>query len=90
MRYSVRHRTFYEYGERMSSGQSLGHLTLRGTPNQTVLSSVVDVHPQPEEQSAWLDAFGNPVTSFTITAPHDTLEVVATSEVDVTSARNVI
>jgi len=84
MRYSVRHRTFYEYGERMSSGQSLGHLTLRGTPNQTVLSSVVDVHPQPEEQSAWLDAFGNPVTSFTITAPHDTLEVVATSEVDVT------
>ncbi|MCU1394127.1 MAG: transglutaminase [Ilumatobacteraceae bacterium] len=84
MRYSVRHRTFYRYGERMSSGQSLGHLTPRTTPNQTLVSSSITVAPEPEEVSEWLDAFGNPVNSFTITSPHETLEVVATSLIDVT------
>ena len=83
IRYAVRHRTFYHYGERMSSGQSLGHLTPRSTPHQTVNSSGLDVRPQPEEHSQWLDAFDNPVDSFTITSPHETLEVVATSQVDV-------
>jgi len=85
-RYSIRHRTFYRYGEKMSSGQSLGHLTLRTTPNQTVLASSIAVDPVPEDCTEWLDAFGNPVYSFTITAPHDTLEVVASSVVDVTVA----
>ncbi|MEO6125310.1 MAG: transglutaminase family protein [Ilumatobacteraceae bacterium] len=84
MRYSIRHRTFYRYGEKMSSGQSLGHLTLRATPNQTVIESSIEVNPQPEDQVEWLDAFGNPVNSFTITEPHDTLEVIARSIVDVT------
>lgn len=83
MRYSVRHRTFYRYGERMSSGQSIGHLTPRSTPHQTVISSSIEVHPTPEDHSSWLDAFANPVDSFTIATPHDTLEVIATSEVDV-------
>ena len=84
MRYTVRHRTFYKYGERMSSGQSLGHLTPRMTPHQTLISSTIAVNPQPEEQSDWVDAFGNTVNAFTITSPHETLEVVAQSEVEVT------
>ena len=83
MRYLVRHRTFYLYGEKMSSGQSLGHLTPRATPHQTVNSSSMLVDPEPEDRSSWLDAFGNPVDSFTITSPHETLEVIATSQVDV-------
>ena len=83
MRYSVRHRTFYRYGEKMSSGQSLGHLTLRATPNQHVIESSIEVSPTPEDITEWSDAFGNPVNSFTITEPHDTLEVVANSLVDV-------
>ncbi len=83
MRYSVRHRTYYRYGEKMSSGQSLGHLTPRGTPHQTVIASTISVNPEPEEYSEWLDAFDNPVNSFTITSPHEFLEVVATSEVEV-------
>lgn len=82
MRYAVRHRTYYEYGERMSSGQSIGHLTPRSTPNQNIVTSSLEVHPDPEDRSSWADAFGNPVDSFTITSPHDTLEVVATSTVD--------
>ncbi|MCU1390232.1 MAG: transglutaminase domain protein, partial [Ilumatobacteraceae bacterium] len=40
--------------------------------------------PEPEECSEWSDAFDNVVNSFTITSPHETLEVVATSEVEVT------
>ncbi len=83
MRYTVRHRTYYQYGERMSSGQSIGRLTPRSTPNQTVISSSLEVHPDPEDRSSWIDAFGNPVDSFTITSPHNTLEVIATSVVDV-------
>ena len=84
MRYAIRHRTFYRYGEKMSSGQSLGHLTLRPTPNQTVIESTITVTPEPEDCTEWVDPFGNPVNSFTITAPHDSLEVVANSIVDVT------
>lgn len=84
MRYTVRHRTFYKYGERMSSGQSLGHLTPRMTPHQTLISSTIAVNPEPEEHSDWVDAFGNTVNAFTITSPHETLEVVADSEVEVT------
>ena len=84
MRYTVRHRTFYRYGERMSSGQSLGHLTPRDTPNQRLVSSTIAIAPEPEERSEWPDAFDNIVNSFTITSPHETLEVVATSEVEVT------
>jgi len=83
-RYSVRHRTFYRYGERMSSGQSISHLTPRSTDRQQLVSSDITVFPEPEERDQWLDAFGNRVDSFTITAPHDTLEVIATSIVDVT------
>ena len=82
MRYAVRHRTYYKYGERMSSGQSLGHLTPRATPNQVLVSSSIAVNPEPEEQSDWVDVFGNTVNAFTITSPHETLEVVATSEVE--------
>jgi transglutaminase-like putative cysteine protease len=84
MRYSIRHRTSYRYGEKMSSGQSLGHLTLRATPHQQVITSSIAVSPEPEDITEWLDAFGNPVSSFTITEPHDSLEVVASSLVDVT------
>ena len=67
----------------MSSGQSIGHLTPRNTANQSVVSTSLDISPEPEDRSTWLDAFGNPVDSFTITSPHETLEVVATSTVDV-------
>ena len=84
MNYSVRHRTFYRYGQKMSSGQSLGHLTPRSTPWQVVRSSSIEIEPVPEERDVWSDAFGNPVDSFTITTPHDTLEVIAHCDVDVT------
>ena len=84
MRYRVRHRTYSRYGERMSSGQSLGHLTPRETAHQKLVSSSITVSPEPEETSTWVDAFGNSVNSFTITSPHEWLEVVATSVVDVT------
>jgi transglutaminase-like putative cysteine protease len=68
----------------MSSGQSLGHLTPRTTPHQVLLDSSIEIAPEPDERDAWVDAFGNPVDAFTIAAPHDELDVVSTSTVDVT------
>ena len=82
-RYSVRHRTFYRYGQKMSSGQSIGHLRPRDTPNQDVVSASIAVEPAPEDRTSWIDSFGNPVDSFTITARHETLEVVSMCSVDV-------
>src|SRR5262245_57653613 len=87
MLYRIRHRTFYRYGERMSSGQSVGHLTPRSTPRQRVLASTIDVRPEPEERIEWIDSFGNPVNSFVFAALHDSLEVVASSDVEVTVQR---
>jgi transglutaminase-like putative cysteine protease len=84
MKYSVRHRTLYHYGQTMIGGQSIGHLTPRETPWQTSHSASVAVYPVPEEREQWRDRFANPVDGFTITSPHDTLEVISCCDVTVT------
>ena len=79
--YSVVHRTSYRYGARMSSGATIAHLVPRGSPHQRVSSSTLQVVPQPDERVDWRDVFGNTTSSLSINAPHDGLELVASSTV---------
>jgi len=81
--YLVTHRTLYSYGARVSDGYSLAVLVPRSTPNQTVLASGVVVEPSPDERDERVDQFGNSIVQFGLHHPHDHLEVVATSRVEV-------
>lgn len=81
--YLVTHRTLYSYGARVSDGYSLAVLVPRSTANQTVLASGVVVEPSPDERDERVDQFGNSIVQFGLHHPHDHLEVVATSRVEV-------
>lgn len=81
-RYRVVHRTTYRYGAQMTSGQTVAHLRLRATSAQEVLSSFARCEPLADEASSWIDGFGNLVDMFVVRHPHDTLDVVAESEVE--------
>jgi transglutaminase-like putative cysteine protease len=82
-RYRIEHRTSYQYGAPMSGGHSVAHLVPRATADQAVVHSVIGSDPDADEMVSWLDAFDNLVTYLGVHRPHDRLEVVATSEVDV-------
>jgi transglutaminase-like putative cysteine protease len=82
-RLRVRHRTSYRYGAMMSSGVTLVRLRPRDTPHQRVVESRIVVDPEPGERDEWTDAFGNLVVLARAREPHDHLEVLAESVVDV-------
>lgn len=66
----------------MTDGYTVGCLTPRTNPWQYVHS--VDVHAEPAASGTdrYIDAWGNTITQFGMHTPHDTVEFVAISEVD--------
>lgn len=83
MSFHITHRTRYRYHSNVVSGYSEARLLPRDEPDQAVRSSTLTVVPEPADVRERHDYFGNRVTFFTIHEPHSTLEVTATSEVDV-------
>ena len=79
-RYRVVHRTEYRYGATMIDGYSVACVLARPTPSQTVASSVVTTHPDPDEFDEREDVFGNRVVQFGLHRPHDGLVVEAITE----------
>jgi transglutaminase-like putative cysteine protease len=82
-RFHVRHSTLYQYESSMNSTQMIAHLVPRATPQQQVVESTFVTSPIAEHRRTHLDVFGNLVTYFAIDTPHDQLEVIAESTVDV-------
>jgi transglutaminase-like putative cysteine protease len=82
-RYSIRHRTVYDYEGEVVHAHQLLHLLPRACERQTVLRHAVEVTPAPARQSDEVDPFGNPVTRLEFERPHKRLEVVAELEVQV-------
>lgn len=82
-RYSIRHRTTYEYEGEVVHAHQLLHLLPRACERQTVRRHALEVTPAPAKQSQEVDAFGNPVTRLEFDRPHKRLEVVAELEVEV-------
>ena len=89
VRYVVVHETNYDYEHPVGLSRQVLHLTPRDTAFQTCRAHALDISPTPEILAVTTDAFGNPITSLSIEADHQTLEVRAESWVDVT-ARPVI
>jgi transglutaminase-like putative cysteine protease len=83
MRYRVRHETEYLYSVPVTDGYTVAHLLPRDSVHQRVLSSSLDISPQPSEYEETVDAFGNRVVHFAVHRSHDALGVVADLEVEV-------
>lgn len=85
IRYRVVHRTTYAYANSVSLCHNEAHLVPRDTPAQRCVRSEVAVDPRPAARSERRDFFGNHVLYFAVQEPHATLEVTATSEIDLDS-----
>ena len=90
MEYQVRHTTRYSYEHPVGSSYQSLHLTPRSFARQNVHHASITVSPEPLNQDARTDFFGNPVTDLFIRDPHDTLTIVAESRVVVTANEDVL
>lgn len=82
-RFRVRHHTQYRYGRPMADSFTRAFLLPRPTARQEVLHTSIRVEPEPDEMAETTDVFGNRVVQFAVHRSHDTLDVLAESEVDV-------
>jgi transglutaminase-like putative cysteine protease len=82
-RYRVTHRTAYAYDAAVAAGHTIARLTPRSLPHQDVHASDVASVPAPTHRRTHVDGFGNIVTYLAVDAPHDHLEVTATSDVTI-------
>jgi transglutaminase-like putative cysteine protease len=83
MYYTVVHNTTYDYENPVLHGHHLAHLKPRATPNQYVAYHELSVSPEPASAQALIDYFGNNIHHFEVLSPHDRLEVIARTELEV-------
>jgi transglutaminase-like putative cysteine protease len=81
--YHVTHRTTYRYGVPISSAHLLAALSPRDLPWQRVRDHQLSCTPEPGHREEFDDAAGNRLTYLSVSAPHDSLELVGSSWVDV-------
>jgi transglutaminase-like putative cysteine protease len=86
VRYRISHRTTYQYGMPMADGYTVAHLLPRPTAHQVVETAEVIVDPVPDERAERIDVFGNRVLQLGVHHAHDTLTLLAESEVVVAPA----
>lgn len=82
MKYRVTHTTEFLYKARVGICYNEARLLPRKLPSQNLLSSSLEINPQPDDYYERFDYFGNRTVYFSIQQPHKQLEVTATSEVD--------
>ena len=85
MRYKVQHRTEYEYDDRVTNSFGVAYIRPRVLPWQQVHESSVTIEPVPDDSSRDLDYYGNAVTYFQVTEPHELLGIYGASEVEVSA-----
>ncbi|MBS44579.1 MAG: hypothetical protein CMH83_15730 [Nocardioides sp.] len=83
MKYAVRHTTTYTYDKPVSDSLGVAHLRPRVLPWQTVEDYEVQVAPAPNDLREDLDHYGNHVTYFQLTEPHQRLVVEGRGTVEV-------
>jgi transglutaminase-like putative cysteine protease len=90
MEYLVKHTTEYTYEQPVGSSYQSLHLTPRTFARQQVHHAAITVSPEPLNQDARTDFFGNPVTDLFIRDQHDTLTIHSESSVVVTANEDVL
>jgi transglutaminase-like putative cysteine protease len=79
------HSTTYLYSDPVSVCHTEVHLAPREHERQHLLDHSLSIHPEPQSALARKDYFGNPVTSFSISEPHETLTIASRSIVELRS-----
>jgi transglutaminase-like putative cysteine protease len=87
MKLQIAHRTTYGYGEPVTTSHHEARLTPRDTESQRTLAHELMIQPLPGARRRRFDYFGNRAVHFSLSEPHRTLEVVATSTVELSSLR---
>ena len=81
--YQVTHRTTYRYAAEMSSAHLLVGLSPRSHATQQVRDHQLFCTPEPSHRSQFDDAGGNHLCYLALSSPHDTLNLVAMSWVEI-------
>ena len=81
--YRVSHRTTYSYDEDVSDSLGIAYLVPRELPWQRVAAHKLTLDPATDDSTSDLDYYGNTATYFQVTSPHQVLDILATSEVEV-------
>ena len=85
VRLRVVHETRYEYASPVTLSRQLLHLTPRSTWYQQLTSHRIAIQPLAAETTGGSDYFGNHTSHAVITAPHQSLSVLAESTVQLRS-----
>ena len=83
MRYRVSHRTTYSYDDDVTDSLGIAYLVPRDLPWQRVAAHEITIDPDPSDRSTDADYYGNTVTYFQVTDPHEVLTIEGVSEVEV-------
>jgi transglutaminase-like putative cysteine protease len=83
MKYRITHRTEYDYNLPVKYCHNLARLIPRETANQQCLERRIETRPKAEDTAYYLDAFGNRVLYFSITAAHENFSITSESLVEV-------
>jgi transglutaminase-like putative cysteine protease len=84
MLYDIRLTLRYDYDAPVHGGRHHIRVAPATVPGvQRVVASSLALAPKPHRQSAFTDFFGNTVTSITMVAPHDALEIRLSARVQI-------
>jgi transglutaminase-like putative cysteine protease len=86
MIYEVTHVTRYHYRSTVPYMRAVLRLLPVDRPGQHVLATSLVIDPKPVERSEAIDFFGNRIARITIRKPHDSLEIRASSTIEVAPA----
>lgn len=83
MIYDINHRTTFAYAANVDISQHLLHLEPRARQRQDVRRHALLVSPTPTLTQPSKDYFGNPTTYLTVEAPHETLTISSSAQVEI-------
>jgi transglutaminase-like putative cysteine protease len=79
MQLHITHETCYDYTPAVNIAQHMAYLRPLNTAHQQVLSHTLAITPEPNQQTATLDVYGNTRSFFSLQTAHTQLHVVARS-----------
>ncbi|CCG07429.1 transglutaminase family protein [Pararhodospirillum photometricum] len=81
--YDVEHITTYNYSQGVTVSHHSAHLRPRSFATQDVIETELRASPLPEIRAERTDYFGNTVTSFSLSRPHEALTIISRCRVRV-------
>jgi transglutaminase-like putative cysteine protease len=81
----VVHRTAYSYGDAVTTSRHEARLSPREHEHQHTISHHIEIVPRPTVRRRRFDYFGNRALHFCLEEPHRSLDVIATSVVEVST-----